>query len=108
MDAPSPAVDADAQVCLDCGACCRQAFHVVEVEPDDPFAVHHGALLVAEDGRLVLPRPGGFCAALRQPAVPFLCRCYDHRPESCRDFPVGGESCALARKRVGLAPLSLP
>lgn len=105
MDAPLPAPDDDDGLdCTTCGACCRQAFHVVEVEADDPFAQRHAGLLVEEDGRLVLPRPGGFCAALVSPGAPYTCACYADRPESCRDFPVGGESCRLARERVGLLP----
>lgn len=35
-------------------------------------------------------------------AATATCRNYDHRPEICRDFPVGEESCLEHRKRAGM------
>jgi len=92
--------------CQACGACCREAYHRVEVAPQDPFARTHAALLetVHEDGRplRVLARPGGRCRCLGGEPGAWACTAYADRPRTCRDFPVGGESCLEARRRVGL------
>ena len=78
----------------------------MEVAPRDPFARTHAALLetVREDGRLlrVLPRPGGRCRCLGGEPGAWACTAYADRPRTCRDFPVGEESCLEARRRVGL------
>ena len=41
----------DALDCLSCGACCREAYHTVEVGPRDPFVRAHRELLHHTDGR---------------------------------------------------------
>jgi Fe-S-cluster containining protein len=94
--------------CLACGACCREAYHVVEVEPDDPFVLAHPDVLVLEDGRWTLPRPGGRCVCLKshQEGL-YVCDRYAERPNTCRDFEVGGDNCKEARVRVGLPPLAV-
>jgi len=94
--------------CAACGACCREGFHVAPVEPDEDVARRHAELLVEDDGRLVLPRPDGACVALRGGRIgdrdePYRCAIYDVRPRACRDLPVGGDACLLARRRVGLS-----
>ena len=82
---------------------------MVEVEADDPFVVRHPDVLVFEEGRWTLPRPGGLCVCLKQQSNgAYVCDRYDSRPNTCRDFEVGGENCKEARIRVGLAPLELP
>ncbi|MCK6506101.1 YkgJ family cysteine cluster protein [Myxococcota bacterium] len=90
--------------CQACGACCGPAYDCVEVGPDEPFARDHAALLVRAFGQLQLPRPGGRCPCLEGQAPQLTCRLYAERPQSCRDFPVGGRSCVEARRRVGLSP----
>ena len=88
--------------CAACGACCREAFHQVPVEEDSPLWVEHPAWIARDAYGPHLPRPGGHCVALRGP--PYLCAAYATRPLSCRDFEIGGESCLIARRRVGLSP----
>jgi Fe-S-cluster containining protein len=70
----------------------------------DPFARRHPALVVAHDGYLEVRREGERCAALAEDnAGRYACAVYADRPRPCREFPVAGESCLLARRRVGLA-----
>lgn len=93
-----PALD-----CQDCGACCREAFHMVRVEPGDP-AIHRLPLLVIADGdRFELRREGDRCAALSGGnGERYRCTVYSDRPTTCRDFTSGTSSCLLARQRVGM------
>ncbi len=93
---------ADDQTCLRCGACCRQGFDVVGVEHDDSASARDLAT-PSRHGGLELTRPHGFCVALTRTEAPFPCAIYADRPRSCREFPVGGASCWLARTRVGLS-----
>lgn len=98
-EAPLTAVD-----CAACGACCREGFHVVELGADEPLALHHPELTETSDGALVVPRPGGRCAALCSPhGPPWRCAVYEHRPEACREFEANGEHCLDARRRVGMS-----
>ncbi len=93
--------------CEDCGACCRQAFHVVEVGARDPFRVLHNGLLESEDGRWVLKRnAAGRCPCLMGDgeAQAFSCDRYEARPRTCRDFTLGSQNCCEARRRVGRTP----
>ncbi|HJL17852.1 MAG TPA: YkgJ family cysteine cluster protein [Sandaracinaceae bacterium LLY-WYZ-13_1] len=92
--------------CLRCGACCREAYQVVEVSARDPFATRHPDLLERADGRLSLRRVDGRCPPLRgdgTEARPFTCALYDERPRTCRDFEREGPHCLDARRRVGLS-----
>ena len=93
--------------CATCGACCREAFDLIEVAARDPFQRKHKHLLVMRDhGRADLVRPGGRCPPLHgdgSEAAPFGCALYEDRPKGCRDFALGGASCLLARRRVGLS-----
>jgi hypothetical protein len=90
--------------CFRCGACCHKGFDVVEVKPTERFARRHPDLIeVRSAERYVVPRPEGRCVALignGSPAGPYLCRHYDERPRSCRDFELGGDACLVARQRA--------
>ncbi|MES2626025.1 MAG: YkgJ family cysteine cluster protein [Pseudomonadota bacterium] len=90
--------------CFRCGACCHRGFDVVEVSPNELFARRHPDLIEVRDtGRNVVPRPDGRCVALVGTGfsdAPFLCRHYDDRPRSCRNFELGGDACLLARQRA--------
>jgi len=90
--------------CAKCGACCREAYHVVELDASDPFIQRHTSLLVLEDGRWTLPRPGGRCVCLTGDGIQcaYQCDVYEQRPVSCAEFEPGGENCIEARARVGL------
>ncbi|MCB9665367.1 MAG: YkgJ family cysteine cluster protein [Alphaproteobacteria bacterium] len=88
--------------CRTCGACCREGFHVVGVEPDEPLATLRPDLLVTAADATWIPRPGGRCAALA-PGEPHTCTIYADRPRACRDFPLGGDACLEARRRVGIS-----
>lgn len=97
-----PALD-----CQTCGACCREAYGVVEISPRDPFVKKHPSLVVLrEDGRRELGRIGNRCAHLgggATPTDPYACSVYEDRPRTCRDFTLGSDHCLTARRRVGLS-----
>ncbi len=96
-----PALD-----CQQCGACCRAAYHSVQVSARDPAVAAHPDLIVDRGEYLELRRAGDRCAALtggHTPDSPFVCRIYADRPQTCRDFALGGEHCLTARRRVGLS-----
>lgn len=94
------------QDCFSCGACCHRGFDVVEVGAEEEFAQRHPDLIaVRSEGRYVVPRREGHCVALTgkgTTAEPYLCRHYEERPRSCRDFAVGGDACLIARRRCGI------
>lgn len=94
------------QSCFDCGACCRQAFHLVPIAPSEPLVERRPDLVVHDpQGHMpyFVPRPNGFCIALEAPKAPFKCSVYADRPQSCRDFALGSRNCLEARRRVGLS-----
>ena len=88
--------------CLACGACCRAAYHAVELSPDESIVRLRPELIVQNNGITELKRSGDRCAALAASA-PYTCDAYEHRPETCRNFAVSGEHCLTARRRVGLS-----
>jgi hypothetical protein len=86
--------------CLRCGACCREAYHAVEVSRRDPYRRLHPDRVVELDGRLNIPRtPANWCMNLGED---YTCAVYGDRPRTCRDFEQGGSNCVEARRRVGL------
>jgi hypothetical protein len=90
--------------CQDCGACCREAFHMVAVESGDPAIQRLPLLVVADGDRFELRRDGDRCAALSGGSGQrYACTAYDDRPRTCRDFTSGTSSCLLARQRVGMS-----
>ncbi len=95
----------DAAECGRCGACCREGFDLVLVPAGDRFRRRHEALVVVSSLGSHLPRPGGRCPMLDGDgkSALFRCREYAERPHSCEDFPLRGEACLLARRRVGLS-----
>ncbi len=90
--------------CADCGACCREAYHAVEVSQRDPVRRSHPELLVRVDGRWQIRREGPRCAGLVGEPGTFTCRIYEERPRTCRDFERGSANCVDARTRIGLTP----
>lgn len=98
-----PALD-----CQTCGACCREAYHVVSVGVRDPVVWKHPHMIVRNGHRFSLARTGDRCASLGvvDSAAPqtFACQIYEDRPQTCRDFTRGGVHCVTARRRVGLVP----
>jgi hypothetical protein len=99
-----PALD-----CQTCGACCRAAYHSVEVTRRDPVVRAHPALIVDRGSYLEIRRCGDRCAALHGGAIEhgtttrYHCAIYDDRPRTCRDFTLGSAHCLTARRRVGLS-----
>nr|MCU0736369.1 YkgJ family cysteine cluster protein [Methylotetracoccus sp.] len=108
VDAPpctswEPAEELD---CAACGACCREAYHAVEVGPREPVVRAHPALVTPRDGRYRVRRDGERCAALiggTTPTERYACAIYHDRPRTCRDFARGSTHCLDARRRVGLS-----
>ncbi len=92
--------------CLTCGACCREAYHAVEVSSREPVNKCHPELVVIHDTRRKLRREGNRCAALsggQTPREDYACAIYENRPRTCREFTLGSENCLDARRRVGLS-----
>jgi Fe-S-cluster containining protein len=94
--------------CQTCGACCRAAYHSVEVQKRDPVLKKQPSFIVDRGTYLEIRRDGDRCAALAGgdaidgKATRFHCVIYDDRPRTCRDFTLGSEHCLTARRRVGL------
>lgn len=92
--------------CLTCGACCREAYHAVEVSSREPVNKRHPELVVIHSTHRKLRREGNRCAALsggHTPHEAYACAIYEDRPRTCREFTLGGENCLDARRRVGLS-----
>ena len=108
QDAPACARYEPAQElgCQTCGACCREAYHAVEISRREPLIRRHPALVVRSGPRLKLRREGGRCAALeggKKADENFACAIYEDRPRTCREFMRGSGNCLDARRRVGLS-----
>lgn len=88
--------------CQDCGACCRAAYHSVEVAPRDPVVKKQPTFVVDRSTYLEIRRKGDRCAAL-EGTTRYHCVIYDDRPKTCRDFTLGSAHCLTARRRVGLS-----
>lgn len=91
--------------CGTCGACCREAFDVVAVEPDDPMGPHPELTRIHLDGwrsmRRIPGRDGQTCCAALSgdgERTPWRCTIYTDRPATCCDLAVGSEDCLLARR----------
>ena len=100
-----PALD-----CQTCGACCRAAYHSVEVSRRDPVVKKQPTYVVDRTTYLEIMRNGDRCGALdgghddgTGHATRYACVIYDDRPKTCRDFTLGSEHCLTARRRVGLS-----
>lgn len=95
--------------CQTCGACCRAAYHSVEVSRRDPVVKARPEMIVDRGSYLEIRRTGDRCAALEGGAVEhgtttrYRCTIYDDRPRTCRDFTLGSAHCLTARRRVGLS-----
>jgi hypothetical protein len=97
---------ADELDCRTCGACCREAYHSVEISAREPLNRVHPALVVIEPTHRKLRRDGDRCAALlggNSAVEPYACAVYEDRPRTCREFPRGSANCLDARRRVGLS-----
>ena len=93
--------------CQDCGACCREAYHLVSVSMRDPAVWKQPSMVVREGHRFRLAREGDRCAALEVTVAGdskrYGCRIYDDRPQTCREHERQGVHCLTARRRVGLS-----
>lgn len=110
LNADAPACDrwepSDELNCASCGACCREAYHTVEVGLREPVMRRHPALVLARDQRGKLRRDGERCVALtggHTPTDPYACSIYPDRPRTCREFTQGSANCLDARRRVGFS-----
>jgi Fe-S-cluster containining protein len=95
--------------CQTCGACCRAAYHSVEVQKRDPVVKKQPDYVVDRGTYLEIRRDGDRCAALHGGGVEatrltrFHCAIYEDRPRTCREFTLGSSHCLTARRRVGLS-----
>ncbi|HEY0252017.1 MAG TPA: YkgJ family cysteine cluster protein [Kofleriaceae bacterium] len=112
IDAASPACERfeAALDCQTCGACCREAYHSVEVKRTDPVVKKQPTYVVDRTTYLEVLRSGTRCAALHGGAddgnghaTRYGCVIYDDRPRTCREFTLGSDHCLVARRRVGLS-----
>ncbi|MGE0400670.1 MAG: YkgJ family cysteine cluster protein [Kofleriaceae bacterium] len=94
--------------CQTCGACCRAAYHSVEVGRRDPVVRSQPSYIVDRGTYLEIRRSGDRCSALEGgeriagTQTRFACAIYDDRPRTCREFTLGSDHCLTARRRVGL------
>jgi hypothetical protein len=102
-----PAAELD---CQTCGACCRAAYHSVEVKRRDPVVKTRPDYIVDRGSYLEIRRDGDRCGALCGGEVGaddrttrYHCVIYDDRPQTCRDFTRASAHCLTARRRVGLS-----
>jgi hypothetical protein len=101
-----PVADVD---CQTCGACCREAYGAVDVQPRDPAVKAQPAYIVPRGELYEIRRTGDRCAALEggllegSRTTPFHCVIYPDRPRTCREFTLGSVHCLTARRRVGLS-----
>jgi hypothetical protein len=95
--------------CQTCSACCRAAYHSVEVSRRDPVVKARPEMILDRGSYLEIRRNGDRCAALEGGVIEhgtttrYRCTIYDDRPRTCRDFTVGSAHCLTARRRVGLS-----
>lgn len=95
--------------CQTCGACCRAAYHSVEVSRRDPVVKAQPSYIEDRGTYLEIRRKGDRCSALEGGVLVdgkhtrFACVIYDDRPRTCREFTLGSEHCLTARRRVGLS-----
>lgn len=95
--------------CQTCGACCRAAYHSVEVSRRDPMVKKQPAYVVDRTTYLEVIRDGDRCGALgggeisEDRVTRYACKIYDDRPRTCREFTLGSAHCLTARRRVGLS-----
>lgn len=87
--------------CEDCGLCCMQ----MNVPPRDMDAEFPPDLAAEVNGYLDSCRYADEdwpCLWLDRATG--LCRNYEHRPDTCREYEVGGEPCLQLRREHGLPP----
>jgi hypothetical protein len=95
--------------CQTCGACCRAAYHSVEVSRRDPMVKKQPSYVVDRTTYLEVIRNGDRCGALAggelegDRVTRYACEIYNDRPKTCRDFTLGSAHCLTARRRVGLS-----
>jgi len=95
--------------CQTCGACCRAAYHSVEVSRRDPVVKKQPTYIVDRTTYLEVIRDGDRCGALGggtlegEHVTRYGCVIYDDRPRTCREFTLGSAHCLTARRRVGLS-----
>lgn len=91
--------------CASCGACCREGYDLVQIRAREKTLRLHRGLIAFDTLGPHLPRPNGRCVALAGDGATaaYRCRIYADRPRSCRAFPVGGDACLTARRRVGMS-----
>ena len=86
MRGPRASASRRALDCQTCGACCRAAYHSVEVQPRDPVVKAQPTYIVDRGTYLEIRRAGDRCAALgaatiaRRHATRYHCVIYDDRP----------------------------
>jgi len=89
--------------CEDCCACCLHMGHPTFFMMPG-YVEKHWENLPVELKAVVMKRMDGpddygeACIWLDQDAK--RCRHYEHRPQVCRDFKVGGKGCSLVREKV--------
>jgi Fe-S-cluster containining protein len=82
--------------CTACGVCCffDDPRYVMVFESDEArLGEHLESTTHWISGRRFMRQVDGHCIALRQEGEFWLCSIHEHRPQLCRDFERGCETC---------------
>jgi Fe-S-cluster containining protein len=97
-------------LCDNCGLCCMHMASPPFCGPDDPEWIALPADLKAGIEQWYESPRMKMRDVMRMDSFPCVwldlttgkCRHYEHRPEVCREFEMGGEDCEATRGMVGL------
>ena len=96
-------------LCQACGACCAYSATWPRFGLETEAEIAMIPREYVDDARGTMRCTGDRCAALAgEVGVATTCTLYAVRPQVCRACEPGDESCALARQRYGLPPVSPP
>jgi uncharacterized protein len=93
--------------CQACGACCAYSRDWPRFGLETEEEIEAIPRAYVDDARGTMRCDGDRCAALEGiVGVATACSLYAVRPVVCRECLPGDDSCELARRRVGLPPVS--
>jgi len=104
-------IDPDEYDCVSCGACCvffageKGFFPIAEDDPNAASLLKRGLAYRSKDGGMAMRRKAmkthrRCIAVYGNRGVEMKCKCYETRPQTCRDFTPGSPLCLEARKAV--------
>jgi uncharacterized protein len=94
-------------LCRACGACCAYSAAWPRFGLETEAEIAKIPREYVDDARGTMRCTGNRCAALAgEVGVATACTLYAVRPQVCRACQPGDESCAIARQRHGLSPIT--